>query len=173
MAQQGPTSASGLLANGQVSAQMQGHWEPGVIQGLNDGVPVENIDWFPFPGVTGGAGDPAAAIGGGDAWAVAASAPDEAVLFIEYLLSDSVQIGFAELNMGLPTNPAASGAVADPALASLLEFRDASPFVQLYFDTALGTNVGNAMNAAVVNVFAGTHDPSTIVTDSQAAAELE
>ena len=47
VAQEGPTSASGLLANGQVSAEMQGHWEPGVMQGLNDGVAVENIDWFP------------------------------------------------------------------------------------------------------------------------------
>ena len=171
-AQEGATSASGLLANGQVSAEMQGHWEPGVMQGLNDGNPVENIDWFPFPAIDGGEGDSAAAIGGGDAWAVSADAPPEAVAFIEYLLSDEVQIGFAELNMGLPTNPAASGSVADPALASLLEFRDASPYIQLYFDTALGTNVGNAMNAAVVNVFAGA-DPATIVADSQAAAELE
>lgn len=172
VAQEGPTSASGLLANGQVSAEMQGHWEPGVMQGLNDGNPVENIDWFPFPAIDGGEGDPAAAIGGGDAWALSADAPPEAVAFIEYLLSDEVQIGFAELNMGLPTNPAASGSVADPALASLLEFRDASPYIQLYFDTALGTNVGNAMNAAVVNVFGGA-DPSVIVADSQAAAELE
>lgn len=172
VAQEGATSASGLLANGQVAAEMQGHWEPGVMRGLNDGNPVENIDWFPFPAVEGGAGDPDAAIGGGDAWAASADAPDEAVDFMIYLLSDEVQIGFAELDMGLPTNPAASSAVADPTLASLLEFRDASPFVQLYFDTALGTNVGNAMNTAVVNVFAG-GDPAAIVTDSQAAAELE
>lgn len=172
VAQEGATSASGLLANGEVSAEMQGHWEPGVMQGLNDGNPVENIDWFPFPAIEGGEGDPAAAIGGGDAWAASADAPDEAVDFMAYLLSDEVQIGFAELNMGLPTNPAASSSVADPALASLLEFRDASPFIQLYFDTALGTNVGNAMNAAVVNVFAGA-DPATIVADTQAAAELE
>ena len=172
VAQEGATSASGLLANGQVSAEMQGHWEPGVMQGLNNGEPVANIDWFPFPAIDGGEGDPAAAIGGGDAWAASADAPDEAVDFMMYLLSDEVQIGFAELNMGLPTNPAASSSVADPALASLLEFRDASPFIQLYFDTALGTNVGNAMNAAVVNVFAGA-DPATIVADTQAAAELE
>ena len=171
-AQEGATSASGLLANGQVSAEMQGHWEPGVMQGLNDGQPVENIDWFPFPAIDGGEGNPAAAIGGGDAWAASADAPAEAVEFMQYLLSDEVQIGFAELNMGLPTNPAASASVADPALSSLLAFRDASPFVQLYFDTALGTNVGNAMNAAVVNVFAGA-DPASIVADSQAAAELE
>lgn len=173
VAQEGATSASGLLANGQVSAEMQGHWEPGVMQGLNDGTPVENIDWFPFPAVEGGAGDPAAAIGGGDAWAASADAPDQAVDFMAYLLSDEVQIGFAELNMGLPTNPAASASVADPALATLLEFRDASPYVQLYFDTALGTNVGGAMNKAVVGVFAGTAAPESIVTDSQAAAELE
>jgi raffinose/stachyose/melibiose transport system substrate-binding protein len=172
-AQEGATSASGLLTNGQVSAEMQGHWEPGVMQGLNDGTPVENIDWFPFPAIEGGEGDPAAAIGGGDAWAASADAPDEAVDFMMYLLSDEVQIGFAELNMGLPTNPAATSAVADPTLGSLLTFRDASPFVQLYFDTALGTNVGGAMNAAVVNVFAGTAGPETIVSDSQAAAELE
>jgi raffinose/stachyose/melibiose transport system substrate-binding protein len=172
-AQEGATSASGLLTNGQVSAEMQGHWEPGVMQGLNDGTPVENIDWFPFPAVTGGEGDPKAAIGGGDAWAASADAPPEAVEFMNYLLSDEVQIGFAELNMGLPTNPAATGSVADPTLASLLEFRDASPYIQLYFDTALGTNVGGAMNAAVVNVFAGTADPDTIVADTKAAAELE
>ena len=172
VAQEGPTSASGLLANGQVSAEMQGHWEPGVMQGLNNGEPVENIDWFPFPAVEGGEGDPAAAIGGGDAWAASADAPDEAVDFMIYLLSEEVQRGFAELNMGLPTNPAATDAVADPTLASLLEFREASPYIQLYFDTALGTNVGNAMNAAVVNVFAG-GDPASIVADSQAAAELE
>ena len=133
---------------------------------------MENIDWFPFPAIDGGEGDPAAAIGGGDAWAASADAPPIAVEFMKYLLSDEVQIGFAELNMGLPTNPAATSSVADPTLASLLEFRDASPYIQLYFDTALGTNVGNAMNAAVVNVFAGA-DPATIVTDSQAAAELE
>jgi raffinose/stachyose/melibiose transport system substrate-binding protein len=173
VAQEGATSASGLLANGQVSAEMQGHWEPGVMQGLNDGEPVANIDWFPFPAIEGGDGDPAAAIGGGDAWAASADAPPEAVEFMQYLLSDEVQSGFAELNMGLPTNPAATSAVADPTLASLLEFRDASPYIQLYFDTALGTNVGGAMNAAVVNVFAGTAEPGTIVTDSQAAAELE
>ena len=173
VAQEGPTSASGLLANGQVAAQMQGHWEPGVMQGLNDGEPVENIDWFPFPAIEGGQGDPGAAIGGGDAWAASADAPDAAVEFMMFLLSDEAQTRFAELNMGLPTNPAASGAVADPALSSLLEFRDASPFVQLYFDTALGTNVGNAMNAAIVGVFAGTAAPESIITDSQSAAELE
>ena len=172
VAQEGPTSASGLLANGQVSAEMQGHWEPGVMQGLNDGTPVENIDWFPFPAIDGGEGDPAAAIGGGDAWAASADAPDVAVDFIEYLLSDDVQTGFAENDMGLPTNPAATGSVSDPVLADLLKFRDEAPYVQLYFDTAFGENVGGAMNDEIALVFAGESSPQGIVDATQAAADL-
>ena len=35
-AQEGATSASGLLATGKVAMEMQGHWEPGVMQGLTD-----------------------------------------------------------------------------------------------------------------------------------------
>ena len=102
--------------------EMQGHWEPGVMQGLtaDSTGPGRGLGWFPFPAVDGGEGDPAAALGGGDAWAVSQDAPDVAVEFVRYLLSDEVQKGFAERDMGLPTNPAASGAVKDPALAGLL-----------------------------------------------------
>ena len=99
--------------------EMQGHWEPGVMQGLtDDGKGLgDKTGWFPFPAVEGGAGRPGRALGGGDAWAVSEGAPDEAVDFVKYLLSDEVQKGFAENDMGLPTNPAASGSVKDPALA--------------------------------------------------------
>lgn len=174
-AQEGATSASGLLATGKVAMEMQGHWEPGVMQGLtDDGEGLgDKTGWFPFPAVEGGAGDPAAALGGGDAWAVSEEAPDEAVEFVKYLLSDEVQIGFAENDMGLPTNSAASGSVKDPALAGLLEFRDQAPYVQLYFDTALGESVGGALNSEVGLLFAGEASPQDVVDATQEAADEE
>jgi raffinose/stachyose/melibiose transport system substrate-binding protein len=174
-AQTGPTSASGLLATGKVAMEMQGHWEPGVMQGLTpDGTGLgEDLGWFPFPEVDGGEGDPAAALGGGDAWAVSQDAPDVAVEFAQYLLSDEVQQGFAERDMGLPTNPAASDAVKDPALAGLLEVRDSSPYVQLYFDTAFGQSVGGAMNDTIALVFAGSATAQDIVAKTQQAADAE
>ena len=51
-AQTGPTSASGLLATGKVAMEMQGHWEPGVMQGLTDDKKGlgENTGWFAVPG---------------------------------------------------------------------------------------------------------------------------
>ncbi|WP_029068220.1 extracellular solute-binding protein [Jonesia quinghaiensis] len=174
-AQSGPTSASGLLATGKVAMELAGHWEPGVMQGLtedNTGLG-EDTGWFAFPAVTGGAGDSAAQLGGGDAWSVSHDAPDVAVEFVEYLLSDEVQQGFAELGMGLPTNPAASSFVEDPALADLLAVRDAAPFVQLYFDTAFGTSVGGAMNDEIALVFAGQSSAQGIVDATQSAADAE
>ncbi|MDC7120942.1 extracellular solute-binding protein [Cellulomonas fimi] len=174
-AQSGPTSASGLLATGKVAMELAGHWEPGVMQGLTeDGNGLgENTGWFAFPEVQGGQGEPTAALGGGDAWAVSQDAPDAAVDFVKYLLSDEVQKGFAELDMGLPTNPTASQYVSDPALAGLLQVRDAAPYVQLYFDTAFGASVGGAMNDAIALMFAGQATPQDIVDATQAAADAE
>lgn len=172
-AQSGPTSASGLLATGKVAMEMQGHWEPGVMQGLTadkKGLG-DKLGWFPFPSVTGGQGDPAAALGGGDAWAVSKDAPDAAVDFVKYLLSEEVQKGFAERDMGLPTLPTASGAVKDPALAGLLKVRNQAPYVQLYFDTAFGQAVGGAMNDEIALMFAGKAGPQDVVQKTQAAAD--
>lgn len=174
-AQTGPTSASGLLATGKVAMEMQGHWEPGVMQGLtpdNKGLG-DDLGWFAFPSVAGGQGDQAAALGGGDAWAVSQDAPDQAVEFVTYMLSDDVQKGFAERDMGLPTNPAASDSVKDPALAGLLEVRDNAPYVQLYFDTAFGQSVGGAMNDEIALMFAGKASPQDIVDKTQQAADAE
>lgn len=174
-AQEGATSASGLLATGKVAMELQGHWEPGVMQGLtDDGKGLgDQTGWFPFPAVDGGQGDPADALGGGDAWAVSAKAPDVAVDFVKYLLSDKVQQGFAENDMGLPTNPAASDAVKDPALAQLLQVRNDAPYVQLYFDTAFGESVGGAMNDEIALLFAGQASPQDVVDATQQAADLE
>lgn len=175
VAQEGPTSASGLLATEKVAMEMQGHWEPGVMQGLTeDGEGLgDKTGWFPFPSVPGEEGDPGAVLGGGDAWAVAADAPDEAVDFIEYLLSDELQQTFAEESMGLPVNPTATQYVADPALAGLLEVRDNAPYAQLYLDTFLGQSVGGALNTEVVNLFAGQASPQDVVDATQEAADAQ
>ena len=53
-AQEGPTSASGLLATERVAMELAGHWEPGVMEGLTeDGQGLAGrLGWFPFPSKT-------------------------------------------------------------------------------------------------------------------------
>lgn len=174
-AQSGPTSASGLLATGRVGMELAGHWESGVMQGLTeDGEGLgKDTGWFPFPSVNDGQGAVDAQLGGGDAWAVSQKAPDESVDFVKYLLSDEVQKGFAELDMGMPTNPSANQYVSDPALASLLEVRDNASYVQLFFDTAFGASIGGAMNDEIALLFAGKSSPQSIADKTQSAADLE
>ncbi|GAA1876441.1 ABC transporter substrate-binding protein [Myceligenerans crystallogenes] len=166
--------ASGLLATEKVGMELAGHWEPGVAGGLReDGQVPEFLDWFAFPTFDGQAGEPADQMGGGDAWAVSAGAPDAAVDFAKYLLSDDVQIGFAELDMGLPTNPAATGSLKNEALKGLIEVRDAGGNTQLYLDTRLGQSIGEPMNQEIVKMFDGQAEPQDIVDAIQQAAEAE
>ncbi|WP_123812915.1 extracellular solute-binding protein [Myceligenerans xiligouense] len=173
-AQDGPTSASGLLATEKVAMELAGHWEPGVAGGLTEDEQVpEFLGWFAFPTFDGQAGDPADQMGGGDAWSVSSGAPDAAVDFAKYLLSDEAQQGFAELDMGLPTNPAATDSVSDEALAQLIPVRDGGGNTQLYLDTRLGQSVGGAMNDAIALMFAGEAGPQDIVDAIQSAAESE
>ncbi|MBL0887758.1 ABC transporter substrate-binding protein [Myceligenerans indicum] len=173
-AQDGPTSASGLLATEKVAMELAGHWEPGVAGGLTEDEQVPDFfGWFAFPTFDGQGGDPADQMGGGDAWSVSAGAPDAAVDFAKFLLSDEAQQGFAERNMGLPTNPAATDSVADEALSQLIPVRDGGGNTQLYLDTRLGKSVGGAMNDAIALMFAGQAGPQDIVDAIQSAAESE
>jgi len=170
-AQSGPTSASGLLASEKVGMELAGHWEPGVVGGLREDEQVpEWMGWFAFPTFDGQAGDPADQMGGGDAWAVSQDAPDAAVDFAAYLLSDEVQQGFAELDMGLPTNPAATGSLSNETLAQLIPVRDGGGETQLYLDTRLGQSVGGAMNDEIALLFAGESGPQDVVDAIEDAA---
>ncbi|GAB3175238.1 extracellular solute-binding protein [Myceligenerans halotolerans] len=173
-AQEGPTSASGLLATEKVAMELAGHWEPGVAGGLTEDEQVPDfLGWFAFPTFDGQGGAAADQMGGGDAWSVSSGAPDAAVDFAKYLLSDEVQQGFAERDMGLPTNPAATDSVTDEALAQLIPVRDGGGNTQLYLDTRLGQSVGGAMNDEIALMFAGEAGPQDIVDAIQSAAESE
>lgn len=172
-AQTGATSASGLLATGKVAMELAGQWEPGVMQGLTadkKGLG-DKTGWFTFPSVPGEKGDPQASMGGGDAWAVSTGAPKQTKDFVRYLLSATVEKGVATNNIGLPTNPEAYSAVSDPTMQTIMKKRDSSPYVQLYFDTAFGEQVGGAMNDAIVNMVAGKGSPKDIVKATQQAAD--
>lgn len=169
--QEGAGSSAGMIANGQAAMELMGHWNVGTIGGLapNEEVP-EFLGWFPFPGIEGAAGDPSATLGGGDGFGCSASAPPECADLLAYIMSEDVQKRFAESGSGIPTVPAAASAIEDPNLTQVAQGLADSSFVQIWFDTAFGTTVGNAMNEGIVNLFAGNGTPEDIVTRMQDAA---
>src|SRR5690554_3861757 len=163
-AQQGASSSAGLLANHQAAMELMGAWNPGVIASLTpDEQPLADLSWFPFPAVEGGEGDPTAMMGGVDGYSCHVDAPKECADFLNFFMSQERQEAYAEAFVTLPANQDAQGVVTDPALQEILAAYNEAAYVTVWLDTMFGQNIGNALNAGVVEMLAGSGTPEAIV----------
>ncbi len=174
-AQVGAGSSAGMVANGKAAMELQGDWDPGVMSALATSKSfMSNLGWFPFPAVSGAPGSGTALLGGGDGFSCTTTAPEPACAnFLTYLDSQPVQEKLVSTaDVGLPANPAAAPALTLPSEKQILQLSQQAPYVQNYFDIAYPTNVGQALDNAVADFFAGQGSPATIVTAiDQAAAQ--
>jgi raffinose/stachyose/melibiose transport system substrate-binding protein len=162
------------MGNGDTAVELMGQWAPSVQvanstskEGIGD-----DLAWFPFPTVAGGAGNATDAIGGGNGIAVGKDAPPEALDFLKFFndISNAEMIG--KDAFGLPTTVGSETSVADPNLKAVLDARGQATFVQLYLDQAASPSVGAAINDATAGLFAGTSTPEQTcqaLTDAAAA----
>jgi raffinose/stachyose/melibiose transport system substrate-binding protein len=165
-AQQGAGSSAGMLANGKVAMELQGDWEPATMAPLTtDKNLTSEMGWFPFPSVAGGQGNQQAALGGGDGFSCLATAGQSCADFLKYVDSTDVQKKLATTGNGLPVNPAAASAITDPNLKQVLKYSQSAPYIQLYFDIAFPTNVGQALDNTVADYFGGKGTPQSMVHD--------
>lgn len=156
-AQQGAGSSAGLVANGKAAMELQGDWEMLVMPSLTqDKDFASKMGWFPFPAVDGGAGDPKAALGGGDGFSCTSKATVACPDFLKYITSAPVQTELVKsTTISLPSNPAANGAITNEAARTALSYLGTVSYNQLYFDQALPTDVGQALDTAVADFVAG------------------
>jgi raffinose/stachyose/melibiose transport system substrate-binding protein len=172
-AQQVPTSSAGLLANGKAAMELQGHWNPGVMQPLTPDEKIPSfLGWFPFPNVPGSKALPGSLLGGGDGFACSWKAPQPACAqFLGYIDSPSVQRRVGSTSFGLPVRKGTESSVKDPNLSTVLAFRSKSPFIQLYLDIAYSQAIGQALDAAIADQFAGKATPAQVVQKIAASAK--
>lgn len=136
--------------------ELMGAWNPGVIADLTpDGEPLADLRWFAFPEIDGGEGSPGAMMGGVDGFSCYVDAPDACADFLNFMVEKKYQEEYAEAFTTLPASKEAQDVVTDPALRDILEAYNKAPYTVIWMDTMLGQNVGNAMNAAVVELLAG------------------
>jgi raffinose/stachyose/melibiose transport system substrate-binding protein len=170
-AQTGAGSAAGMVANGKAAMELQGDWETSVTPALtSDKKLISKLGWFPFPTVPGGAGDPSEVLGGGDGFSCTTAAPEPACAnFLKYVDSTAVQEKLvAKANVGLPANSAASSALTNVALKRVEQAAKQAAFNQTYFDIALPTNTGLALDQAIANFFAGKASSQAVVNSVKA-----
>ena len=153
-----------MIANGKAAMELQGDWELSTMTGLVSNTSfTSQVGWFPFPAVTGGQGDPSVALGGGDGFSCTTKATAACVDFLKYIASTDEQKKIAAAGMGLPSNPAASSALTDPTLQTISAYSSKAAYIQMYFDIAFPTAVGQSLDSAVANFFAGQGTAQTIV----------
>ena len=170
-AQQGASSSAGLLANHKAAMELMGTWEPGVVKDLTpDKTAMEDLGFFAFPSVDGGKGEEGALMGAATGFSVNPEAPQAAVDFVNYMAEKTNQEEYATAFSTIPASSEAMDSVTDENLKQIIEAMNASDDMQLWMDTALGGNIGNALNSAVVNLLSGQGSAEDIVTAMNDAA---
>jgi len=152
---------------------LMGQWAPSTFAAnAKDGDKVlSDLGWFPFPTVDGGAGQPSEQFGGGDGFAFGKDAPPEALDFAKFLVTSDVANKAGASGGILPVKNGAETSVTDPNMKSVLDARANASFVQLYLDQAYPPAVGQAVNDAVQELFAGKASPQDVAGQIADAAK--
>jgi len=162
------------MGNGLAAMELMGQWAPGNQEtNSEDGEGVtEDLAWFPFPAVEGGAGDPSDVLGGGDGFALGVNAPDEAIEFLKYLTSEEFQAANLSL-FGPPTAVGADASIEDPITMQILEARNNAGYFQLYYDQFLPPALAGTVLDAVEQLFAQTMSPEEVAMMIEDSAAME
>jgi raffinose/stachyose/melibiose transport system substrate-binding protein len=160
--QTGAGSSAGMVASGKAAMELQGDWDPSVMEGVstNKNLSTE-LGWFPFPQTPGSAGSQTAVLGGGDGFSCTGTSAQVTACakFLQYLDSPAIQdqlVGVGQT--GEPVLASQSHAITLPATQTASAYLKTAAYEQLYFDTALPTKPGLNLDAAIANYFA---KPST------------
>jgi raffinose/stachyose/melibiose transport system substrate-binding protein len=170
-AQQGAGSSAGLVVNGKAAMELQGDWDPSVMSPLTSNKNFRaNLGWFPFPAISGAPGDPTAALGGGDGFSCTTKNADACVAFLKFLSGTDIQKKLVTSGaVTIPVNPDAQSAIKDPTIKQVFDFNSKASYVQVYFDIALPTAAGEALDDAAADLFAGKGGPDSVAKAVNAA----
>jgi raffinose/stachyose/melibiose transport system substrate-binding protein len=162
------------VGNRKAAMEVMGQWAPAVQmdqsadkKGLGD-----DLGWFPFPTVTGGAGAATDGVGGGNGIAVGKDASPEALDFLKFFSSVENATKINTENFGLSPVIGTESAITDANLQAVLAGRGQATFMQLYLDQATSPAMGAAINEATIGLFSGASKPAEVcqaITDAAAA----
>lgn len=165
-----------LMANGQAAMELMGQWAPGADRAVATDVNAynENLGFFPFPSVDGGAGEPTDVLGGADGFAIGKNAPAETIDFVRYLTSVETQSAMAASNTAvLPVVKGAEKSLSDPLMQEVAQRVGAAKYYQLYYDQYMSPAVGQVVNDQTTAIFAKSSDPESVAKaiDESVASE--
>lgn len=183
----GVDGSAGYMARGATAMELMGQWGPDVMAGagaeqaaLEEGVDIEaedaeieplpehplgdDLGFFPFPVVEGGAGAGTELMGGGNGIAVSSTAPDEAVDFLAFLFDTDNLRRVVGTGAAAPVSadPEDTADEIAPYMEPLFETLGQATGFQLYFDQDFPPAVGDQVNNSVAQLFGGQASPEDV-----------
>jgi raffinose/stachyose/melibiose transport system substrate-binding protein len=160
-----------VLYAGKAAMELMGSWEIGNFKAENPDFYNNSLDFFSFPTVTDGKGDPADVVGTvGDMFYSVSSTcsdPEDAFKLITYLIDDKSVTARAAAGR-IP--PVKSFKTDDPVLNKLLGLINAAPSVQLWYDQYLPPELGEAHKDLSQQLFGLTITPEDAAKAMEKAA---
>lgn len=159
----GEDSAPAVFGAGEAAMHLMGQWDPSVQESSSGTSLGDDLGWFPFPEVEGGAGSIDEVYGGGNGHAVGINAPDYAVDFLVFLAGEAYDRILETDGSLIPVTLDAEIPATEVNRILIKEsVANASAF-QLYFDQDLPPAVGDQVNASVAAITDGSATPEQAV----------
>ncbi|PLW76080.1 extracellular solute-binding protein [Cohaesibacter celericrescens] len=160
-----------LLYAGRAAMELMGNWEIGTIANENPEF-MKKLDFFAFPAVEGGKGDPNDVVGTlGDNYVSISAAcpyPDQAFKLLEKLTDEQSVASRLEDNI---VSPVKGLKVSDPSLAKIIEFVSKAPSVQLWYDQELSPALAEVHKDTTQQLLGLSITPEKAAAAMEAAAQ--
>ena len=168
-----PDGQAATMGNGKAAMELMGQWAPSTEAAFSKDKKGQGdkIGFFPFPAVEGGAGKVTDVFGGGNGFAVGASAPPQTVDFLKALLSVDVQRKGAESNSIIPVTKGAEDSLKDPNQKVVAQTVAQATGFQLYLDQAWAPAIGTQVNDSVAQLIAKKATPEKVASAITDAAK--
>jgi raffinose/stachyose/melibiose transport system substrate-binding protein len=164
----GSGQSRALMYADAAAMELMGNWTTAIILGENEAWYDENLDFFPFPEVEEGNGDPSNILGtvGENYYHVSSSCehPDEAFELIQYLIDDE---GVADREAVGRIPPVRDFQPEDPFIREIFDTIESADSVQLWYDQFLPPELADVHLEAVQALFGGS------ITPEEKASRLE
>ncbi len=141
--------ASGYFGDGKAAMHLMGDWDYGAMKDNSankQGIPDDQLGILPFPIIEGGKGDPTDTLGGLGGILFSKNASDAAVKWVEFFNSAVQQKKYADAAYYIPIAKGAADGMTNPFKVQIARNIGNARWHALFFDQALGPNVGGVVN---------------------------
>jgi raffinose/stachyose/melibiose transport system substrate-binding protein len=157
-----------LMYSGKAAMELMGSWQLSTMLAENPDFVANDLDFFPFPAIEGGVGDPSDVVGtvGDNFYSISSACPypDEAFKMIQYLIDDE---SVAERGAAGRIPPVKGFTTDDPELQGIIDLIGNAASVQLWYDQYLPPELGEVHKDTMQALF------GLEITPEEAAAAQE